>query len=1026
MPDIFFGVLDFDVEGPVVDGFSPASGATDVLVTSPISFNVTDAGFGVDVNSIDVTVSAVPAIVNGLFAPGFSGTITPIVNGYTVAITSGPSLPYSQLVSVDYYVQDLGAVFNVTTGSWSFTTEADLTGPVITNQTPADLAEDVSATTSISFEAVDPETNVKQNTLALSVNAVPAVVTGVIQPGFTGSITPITNGWHVSVTPASIFGSYELVSVEARATNDSVFPIETIQSWSFRTADVDAPVITAVSPVAGGVGVSVGTSIVFTVEDAVGADELTIDVDIAGVPAIVDGVFQAGFSGTIVTALPITTVTITPAAPFASYQTVNVSAYAEDTSGNPASLSWSFVCADITAPTIDNQIPAAGATSVPPNTAIFARALDGGSGVNPTSIYVAVNADAAVVGGVYQTGFFGSIDPIAGGYEIHVHRTALFNSFEVVQVSCDVTDNAGNTASSFWQFQILDDIAPSISNQAPAAGAIDIPISSSVSFHATDMQSGIDDESVQVTINSQPAIVDGVVQAGFTGSLAPILNGYHVTVTPTALFATLAPVSVSVDVADLAGNTTSESWSFTTSDAQGPETTNEGPPDNATDVNKNAAVTFEITDAHSGVNQTTLDVTINGVPAVVDGIFQPGFTGTIVPILNGFAVTVQPDTAFPFGTTQTVIVEASDLATVPNTLSHSWSFTVESDNIAPVVSGFTPANLATEVALNASVSFTVADVDSGIDPSGITVILGGTLAVFNGVAQPGFTVALTPIADGYSVQVGHSVDWDANDSILVQVSARDLAVPPNTANASWTFLTLTDTIGPAVSGLTPANGATNVPITTSVSFDVTDTITGVVLSSLDVTVLGQPAVTGGVVQSGFTGSVTAISNGYAVALTPVTVLTGLTPVDIDVEVDDVADNTTLFSWSFTTEATIVYLMRAYCPATSRYVFWTSTAPDPIGVFSPCVPVIDIVVFEELLSGNKAYVMRGWNIVTNENIYWVSFTNPDPFGLSAPVPPYELSDIVVTNVIFGVIPFEAILTDDFDILVDEENDQIGLE
>lgn len=123
MPNIFIGVIDIDDSPPVVDSFFPAPGATNIPENTSITFNVTDIGGGVDLDSLDVSINSIPAISDGVFLTGFSGTITPISYGYTISITPDIVLAYNTQFTVAYYVQDLAVFFSYTSGSWSFTTK---------------------------------------------------------------------------------------------------------------------------------------------------------------------------------------------------------------------------------------------------------------------------------------------------------------------------------------------------------------------------------------------------------------------------------------------------------------------------------------------------------------------------------------------------------------------------------------------------------------------------------------------------------------------------------------------------------------------------------------------------------------------------------------------------------------------------------------------------------------------------------------------------------------------------------------
>jgi hypothetical protein len=110
-----------------------------------------------------------------------------------------------------------------------------------------------------------------------------------------------------------------------------------------------------------------------------------------------------------------------------------------------------------------------------------------------------------------------------------------------------------------------------------------------------------------------------------------------------------------------------------------PFVTNPLPTPGAVAVLVDTDVSFTVQDdvGGTGIDQTSIDVTIGGVPAVVDGVFQAGYTGSIVPNGNGFDVVVNPDVDLPGATIINVVVFATDLAVPPNEVTFPWSFTTE-------------------------------------------------------------------------------------------------------------------------------------------------------------------------------------------------------------------------------------------------------------------------------------------------------------------------------------------------------------
>lgn len=328
--------------------------------------------------------------------------------------------------------------------------------------------------------------------------------------------------------------------------------------------------------------------------------------------------------------------------------------------------------------------------------------------------------------------------------------------------------------------------------------------------------------------------------------------------------------------------------------------------------------------------------------------------------------------------------------------------TLELDTEGPVFGSFFPLSEAQGVSAGTNLSFQVTDAGAGVDLDTLSVTVNGSLAVSLGEFVTGFTGSISPITNGYSVTVNPSADLPYGLVTTVDYYSEDLAVVPNSTSGSWSFTTAPDTTPPVVSSRSPAAGATGVLSSTSISFNVTDPETGVALGTINVDVDGVPAVVGGLVQSGFTGSVSAISSGYAVSITPDEPLTSVDPILVELTAYNLASPSLQLdtSWSFTTqeEAAITYLMRAFCTATSEYAFWGSPTPDPTGASAPCSPVEDVVVFDIVPGGSKTYLMRAYRASSSSYVVWSSVGSPDPAAAQAPFPAGELSDVVVAQVL----------------------------
>lgn len=127
-------------------------------------------------------------------------------------------------------------------------------------------------------------------------------------------------------------------------------------------------------------------------------------------------------------------------------------------------------------------------------------------------------------------------------------------------------------------------------------------------------------------------------------------------------------------------NPMSFSWPFTTADTTAPLVTNNLPIGVGQPLNSN--IQFDISDPESGINLLTLNVTVNGIYAILNGVFQSGFIGTIINTGGGTChVIIDPNIDFNILQTVTVGIDASNNAGVIMP-TFTWSFETESGEIA--------------------------------------------------------------------------------------------------------------------------------------------------------------------------------------------------------------------------------------------------------------------------------------------------------------------------------------------------------
>jgi hypothetical protein len=157
------------------------------------------------------------------------------------------------------------------------------------------------------------------------------------------------------------------------------------------------------------------------------------------------------------------------------------------------------------------------------------------------------------------------------------------------------------------------------------------------------------------------------------------------------------------------------------------------------------------------------------------------------------------------------------------------------DQTAPSVVDMSPADGATGVATNSSVTFVVRDAQSGVDVNSITV-------TFNGDQQGRFST-LGPSSE-IMVVAGLDEDFSENSTVTVQVTVSDLASPPNEGSASWSFETGAEAIqdgeAPVFADLFPEDGSNRAESNTEIRVRVTDAGLGVDIGVLEFYVNDSP------------------------------------------------------------------------------------------------------------------------------------------------------------------------------------------
>jgi PGF-pre-PGF domain-containing protein len=240
-----------------------------------------------------------------------------------------------------------------------------------------------------------------------------------------------------------------------------------------------------------------------------------------------------------------------------------------------------------------------------------------------------------------------------------------------------------------------------------------------------------------------------------------------------------------------------------------PSVSGEFPADNSYTTNNTTAIAVNITDNRSGVNLSSVNMTIN------DSLVQ--FTNT--RITNGYRI--QNITSVPYiDGIINVSVNATDNNS--NLLTYSWSFTIDGDEPTVTSPNAIPSTIESDGTGTTRLSVSVNDSISGINNVSIN------LSAIGGSA----TAAMNNYGSTYWI-ITNATDA-GNGTYYLQVNATDKAGNSNTSVNITLFVN--DTTPPILSNNIPLKGTGN--LTPTISINATDRGSGINTSSAEMKVDG--------------------------------------------------------------------------------------------------------------------------------------------------------------------------------------------
>jgi len=617
------------------------------------------------------------------------------------------------------------------------------------------------------------------------------------------------------------------------------------------TVSTNPPAVSSENPAPNATNVAVSTAVTATFNEAVQAGTITFTL-----AASSGGLVRASVSYDSST----DTATLTPAAALAynTTYTATVSG-AENLSGvaMSAPVSWSFTT-DVAPPSVTSESPASGTANVNVSrtvTATFSEAVQ----VSTIRFVLTDSSDNSVAASVsYNSSTLtATLTPSA---------PLAYNTTYIATVS-GAEDSAGDpmgtpVSTSF----ATDDAPPSVTSGSPATGTTNVAVSTSVT---ATFNKAVQPNTIDFTLTD-----DSSGNRSVAASFSYDSSSLTATLTPSAVLTPDAMYTVTVSAAeDSAGDPMSApvSWSFMTQ-VEPQSVTSESPAGEATNVAVSTTVSATFLEA-ALANTISFALTSSSGNSVAASVSYNNSTDT---------ATLTPAAPLAFNTTYTATVSgAENLSGVAMSAPVSWSFTT--DVAPPSVTNESPASGAAKVSVSTTVTATFSKaMQAGTISFRLTDSSGNSVAANVSYNSSTDTATLTPRAP---------LAYDTTYTVIIS-GAEDSAGDPMSAPVSSTFST--QTVPPAaVSEESPASGAANVAVSTTVAVTFNEAIQADTISL----VLTGPD------NASVAGTVSYSSATDAATFTPSSLLAYSTTYTVTLSGAESQAGTTMagpVTWSFTT------------------------------------------------------------------------------------------------------------------------------
>ncbi|SVE13446.1 uncharacterized protein METZ01_LOCUS466300, partial [marine metagenome] len=248
--------------------------------------------------------------------------------------------------------------------------------------------------------------------------------------------------------------------------------------------------------------------------------------------------------------------------------------------------------------------------------------------------------------------------------------------------------------------------APTVSTYSPADGATGVSLTANLVLTFSENVS-VGSGNITIKKSSDNSTVTTI---SADDSSAVSISGSTVTINPNSNFSLGLSYYVNIDAGafkdgannNYGGISDATTWNFTTEvDGTAPAVSSLSPSDGATGVVTTANLIITFSETVQTISGGTITIKKSSDNSTVETI---SVTGSAVSI-SGSQVTINPSSDFSVNTAYYVNISSAafedasgnNFAGISNTTT--WNFTTTSDNVAPTVSTYSPADGATGVSL---------------------------------------------------------------------------------------------------------------------------------------------------------------------------------------------------------------------------------------------------------------------------------------------------------------------------------------